>query len=229
MDFPKPWGNYLLEKIVDTPAPETISFMPQTLAWKIIAGIFVLFICKKIYNAWKTYKINAYRREALAWLEQCSLENDEDVKQLPALLRKTALLAHTAYLQNISVLQNKENIQMTVQASKTAINALHGELWVTWLDKNCNKTNFTDKTQTYTCELLLCQLAYLPKISPQYVQVNNNDFSEDDLQIGVKRLKQQIAQWIKFHQLNFIASSEGKEKVDSEQNKAQQKLGVTHD
>ena len=36
MSFEKPWGNYLLEGIVETIAPQNISFWPQTLAWQFI-------------------------------------------------------------------------------------------------------------------------------------------------------------------------------------------------
>ena len=30
--FPAPWGNYLLEEFVETRAPDSVSFWPQTLA-----------------------------------------------------------------------------------------------------------------------------------------------------------------------------------------------------
>ena len=42
--FAKPWGNYLLEKIVETQTPQSISWLPQTLGWKLLAGITLLLL-----------------------------------------------------------------------------------------------------------------------------------------------------------------------------------------
>jgi hypothetical protein len=188
MSFDKPWGNYLLDKIVETTAPETVSFWPQTLAWQLIFIFLIFLFLKKGYQSWKTYQTNAYRREALAWLAQCSLTNEEGVRQLPALLRKTALLANeVSHNKNIIAANNL----------RQEITELSGESWLAWLDNQCSQSNFTHKKQSattshWTNERLLTQLAYVPKLD-----LNDNEFSD-----ALNQLCQQIAVWIQYHQLN---------------------------
>ncbi|MBU2870912.1 DUF4381 domain-containing protein [Colwellia sp. E2M01] len=209
MSFEKPWGNYLLEKIVETPAPEKISFMPQTLAWQVVFGLLIVFVIIKLYRAWKTYKINVYRREALAWLAQCSLNKESDVRQLPALIRKTALLAHQAYVDNLSPLKVTVTLSNNIEASRSKINTLKGKEWLTWLNEHCTKSSFTDglsskssanienqiqNTQSlHNCETLLTQLAYTVNI----------DFSDEKFNQALTALSENIKNWIQYHQLTF--------------------------
>ncbi|WP_114327348.1 DUF4381 domain-containing protein [Candidatus Colwellia aromaticivorans] len=137
--FDKPWGNYLLEKIVETQTPEFISWFPQTIGWKILAVFILFFISYKGYKIYKIYKIyqsNAYRREALSWLAHCQKTDDINLyKQLPALLRKTALSAF----------------------KRSEVSQLTGSCWEHWLDQQCQKTSFVS-----SCPTLLHQLAFKP-------------------------------------------------------------------
>ncbi|NQZ25284.1 MAG: DUF4381 domain-containing protein [Colwellia sp.] len=179
MSFEKPWGNYLLEAIVETKAPDTISFWPQTMAWQLILIVLIMFMLKKCYQAWQNYQANAYRREALAWLAQCSLTNEEDIRQLPALLRKTALLAMNG---------------------RQEITQLTGPSWAAWLDTHCSRSHFSEKqpqqsSSRFSCEKLLAQLAYMPAID-----INDVHFNK-----GLMQLCQQIKLWITYHQLTITA------------------------
>lgn len=146
--FEKPWGNYVLEKIVETQAPETISWLPQTLGWKIILTGSVAYLLLKSYRAYKTYQQNAYRREALNMLSQLpSPMSDYKYRQLPLLLRKTALTAF----------------------KRADVTQLHGEFWELWLDKQCKETNFSQQ-----CPTLLHQLSFAPTLDEpeeQYQQL----------------------------------------------------------
>ena len=184
MSFEKPWGNYLLEKIVETTAPETISYFPQTIAWQIICIVLIIFILNKGYQSWKTYQANAYRREALFWLSQCSLSNEEDVRQLPALLRKTALLACQVNNNNHST-QSGE----LVIICRDEITQLSGNAWAIWLDEHCTKTKFSHQTAALSSEQLLKNLAYIAHI----------DLLDDKFNKALKLLSQQITLWIKYH------------------------------
>jgi len=188
MSFEKPWGNYLLEKIVETIAPETISYFPQTIAWQIICIVLIIFIINKGYQSWKTYQANAYRREALFWLSQCSLSNEEDVRQLPALLRKTALLA--CQVNNNNHLTQSAELIIT---RRNEITQLSGNSWATWLDAHCTKTKFSHQTAALSfplsSELLLNKLAYIAHI----------DLLDDQFNKALKLLSQQITLWIKYH------------------------------
>jgi len=188
MSFEKPWGNYLLDKIVETTAPETISFFPQTIAWQIISIVLIILIIKKAYQSWKTYQENAYRREALAWLAQCSLTKEDDIRQLPTLLRKTALLAN-----QVSISEDPTAVRKRHQV----ITQLSGPSWAAWLDKQCAKSHFSPEEQSsrpssLSNEKLLAQLPYIPELD-----LNDNEFSD-----ALKQLCQQIAVWIQYHQLN---------------------------
>jgi len=187
MSFDKPWGNYLLDKIVETTSPEAISFFPQTLAWQLIFLLLVLFTIKKGYQRWQSYQDNAYRREALAWLAQCSLTNEEDVRQLPALLRKTALLA----CELTSKQHSNQNAEMVITRPDKIIQ-LSGNAWVSWLDEHCTKTQFSDQATPLSSEKLLSQLAYKPRLA-----LNDEEFNG-----ALKQLCQQIKLWIKYHQLS---------------------------
>lgn len=134
--FAKPWGNYLLENLIENQAPAEISWLPQTLGWQLLAIVLVLFTLNKSYQAYQRYQHNTYRREALKWLEQCQQSHELNLyKQLPALLRKTALYAFT----------------------RTDISQLSGKSWEAWLDQQCQQTNFTN-----VCPNMLHQLAYMP-------------------------------------------------------------------
>lgn len=209
MSFEKPWGNYLLEAIVETKAPDMISFWPQTIAWQLLFIFFIMLILKKVYQSWKNYQANAYRREALVWLAQCSLSNEEDIRQLPALLRKTAILANNRQLKESNSFTNKNNggdkrnddtgentnTSLAIKC-KQEITELRGIPWVKWLDQHCSKSHFHEQealssSKNYSCEKLLTQLPYMAKID-----LNNAPFNK-----GLIQLRQQIELWIKHHQL----------------------------
>jgi len=188
MSFAKPWGNYLLDNIVETTAPEAISFFPQTIAWQLIFIWLLILVIKKSYQSWKTYQTNAYRREALAWLAQCSLSTKEDIRQLPALLRKTALLA--------SEISKNESFS-AARKSRQEITELTGPSWAAWLDKQCAKSQFSQEGHSsppdhFSNERLLAQLPYVAKLD-----LNNSEFND-----ALAQLYQQIALWIQYHQLN---------------------------
>ncbi|PKH87304.1 DUF4381 domain-containing protein [Colwellia sp. Bg11-28] len=210
MSFEKPWGNYLLEAIVETKAPDMISFWPQTIAWQLLFILLIMLIIKKVYLSWKNYQANAYRREALVWLAQCSLSNEEDIRQLPALLRKTAMLANNRQLKesNSFPINNNNggdksnddtgenpNTSFAIKC-KQEITVLRGIPWVKWLDQQCSQSHFHEKealssSDYYSCERLLTQLAYMDKID-----LNNIPFNT-----GLIQLRQQIELWIKHHEL----------------------------
>ena len=137
--FEKPWGNYILEKIVETQAPESISWLPQTLGWKILLLIILFSLSIKGYRIYKTYQSNAYRRDALQILRRFKYSADQyDSRQLPVLLRKVALAGF----------------------NRAQVTQLNGTTWEIWLDQQCSKTNFNQ-----LCPTLLHQLAYSRAIS----------------------------------------------------------------
>lgn len=123
--FSESWGNYLLKNLSETQAPNTVDWWPQTIAWQILFFVGLIYIGFKVYRAIKKYRHNAYRREALAWLQSLPdyrvSEPDALFSQLPSLLRKVALSAY----------------------KRDEVCTLSNESWLQWLDQQCENTNFT--------------------------------------------------------------------------------------
>lgn len=156
--FDKPWGNYLLEKIVETQPPEAISWLPQTIGWKITFVILFFYLCFKVIAEYKKYKRNTYRRNALKWLKQYQSDEEWYYRQLPVLLRKTAISGY----------------------DRTTITSLSGGDWDSWLDSQCQKTDFSS-----SCSMILHQLAFAPDFN----------LSAQEKQL----LIQHVSTWIKHH------------------------------
>ncbi len=137
--FPKPWGNYLIDGIVETTPPDMVSLWPQTIGWQLVFIAIIGLIGKKVYDQYMQYKRNAYRRDAIKLLNQLTenADNDHLLKKLPALLRTTALYAFDR--QQVS----------NLTASK----------WEHWLDKQCPESQFSTEYRG-----ILQQLAFAPGI-----------------------------------------------------------------
>lgn len=82
----------MVDQLSPPPVPEQISWMPQTWGWAMIAAILVILLASWAWRRWRRWKANAYRREALAELEQ-RLSRDEGVSALAEIVRRTALVA----------------------------------------------------------------------------------------------------------------------------------------
>tara|TARA_B110000881_G_scaffold219374_1_gene241111 strand:+ start:1877 stop:2425 length:549 start_codon:yes stop_codon:yes gene_type:complete len=136
--FERPWGNYLLEKIVETQTPSPIDWLPQTLAWQVLFILLIIVVISKSYRAYKNYQADSYRREALKWLVQYQQEDEFSFyQQLPQLLRKTALAAF----------------------KRSVVIPLSSSAWEQWLDDQCEQSDFVN-----ACPNLLHQLAFAPNI-----------------------------------------------------------------
>lgn len=187
MSFEKPWGNYLLEKIIETPAPDAVSLWPETIAWQILLVCLIAYLLIKTYNAWKNYQANIYRREALQWLEQCSLTNEDDVRQFPALIKKAALLAN-----ELTKTHENQDVRDSAIARHNDISLLSGSEWALWLDKHCTKTHFSQANKTTNMAELLKTLAYAPSLN----------FNDDNFIKAINELYQQIHLWVQHHDVS---------------------------
>ena len=154
--FPAPWGNYLLQGLVETNTPQSVSLWPQTIGWQLIALVLFGYSIRKSYLAWRTYKRNAYRREALAWINRLpdytSIGEQPIFRQLPSLLRKTALQGF----------------------ERQEVSPLSAESWESWLDEKCDKTSFSRE-----CANHLHVLAYTrqPQLEPLQMKVLLNQMT----------------------------------------------------
>lgn len=139
-NFAKPWGEYILRELIETPPPDAISWFPSTWGWKCVYVVFICYVLFKSVKAYQRYKRDIYRRTSLMWFEQLEQLNKTDkaryVLQIPLVLKAAALQGF----------------------DRTMINSLTKCQWPIWLDDTCSKTNFDDGYAN-----LLYQLAYAPK------------------------------------------------------------------
>jgi hypothetical protein len=155
-EFAAPWGNYMVLDLVPTEVPQFVSFLPQTMIWGVLGVFLVFYVVKEVYCTWRIYQQNAYRREALSWLSNLpayrNLREQPIYRQLPALLRRTALQAF----------------------ERDQICALSNERWEHWLDQRCDKTSFAQQVPNQ-----LQDLAYSPepKIDAQQMQLLSRQIS----------------------------------------------------
>jgi len=108
-----------LDALVDIVVPEAVSFSPVTLGWKLLAGVLILALFAAGMVAYRRYRRNRYRREALAELKALSAAVShagpgkvEALRAVPVLLRRVALTSD----------------------DRAAVASLSGDMWLEYLD-----------------------------------------------------------------------------------------------
>lgn len=91
--FARTFGNYNLHGIEEVHLPEAVSWMPQTIGWKVLALLLLLLCCLVAYRQINAWWQNRYRREALKQLAELEAAGDTYTLMscLPRLLKATAL------------------------------------------------------------------------------------------------------------------------------------------
>lgn len=147
--FADTFGNYMLHGIEEVHLPASISWWPQTFAWKIlgllaIAGLSYWFFVKAAYW-WR----NRYRRQAIADLAALQKSGDSwqaAVAQLPILLKATALQAYP----------------------RDQVAQLSGQAWLAFLDAHYDGPRFCEATGSR-----LLQVAYQPSDQWQLSEIDS--------------------------------------------------------
>ncbi|MGI9294648.1 MAG: DUF4381 domain-containing protein, partial [Pseudomonadales bacterium] len=125
------FGNYLIRGIEEIELPESVSWLPQTIGWKVLALLVFLLAAYKFYQAAKQWWRNRYRRSALLRLKELEEEAAGDYLQvaaeLPGLLKATALHAYP----------------------RAEVAALSGESWLDFLDAHYSGRSFRSGTGQY--------------------------------------------------------------------------------
>ena len=87
-----------LDALANIVQPEAVSFTPVTVGWKILALIVAVALAAAAWMAFRHWRRNRYRREALAELETLSAAATgsgpgkvEALRALPVLLRRVVL------------------------------------------------------------------------------------------------------------------------------------------
>jgi len=99
----------LLDMLEPAPLPSTVSMVPQTWGWVVLGLIVVAMSGLAVHSALRHRKANAYRRSALAELQQAQ----DDPAAVASILRRTALAAFP----------------------RRDIAGLHGSDWITFLEQ----------------------------------------------------------------------------------------------
>ncbi|WP_321284369.1 DUF4381 domain-containing protein [uncultured Vibrio sp.] len=86
-DLPRPPGSYILSELHDVTVPPSVSWYPQTVGWKILAGVVVIALIYLAYRFLRKWWVNRYRKEALNAISQLEAGNNEMPKTLFSILK----------------------------------------------------------------------------------------------------------------------------------------------
>ncbi len=137
-EISRTFGNYILHGIEEVHLPDPITWMPQTIGWKVLGLVAVFVLGVMAFRVLRKWWGNRYRREALKQLtvlESSASDWKEVARTLPELLKATALQAY----------------------SRNEIASLSGRQWLAFLDDHCTGSSFLEKTGQQ-----LIELSYLP-------------------------------------------------------------------
>lgn len=122
--FNENWGNPELSQLIELSPPQAISWYPQTLGWYLVLAIITSLLIYRLYQSYRQYLANAYRRAAFSELEQLTIKLHSH-NLLPTLLRRTALYAYP----------------------RQEVASLTGREWEAWLDDQCPHCHFSTTHQ----------------------------------------------------------------------------------
>jgi hypothetical protein len=118
---------YSLDQLHDIVEPVAISWWPPTTGFWLLLAIVLVWCLAMGLRSWIRYQRNAYRREALAQL-------DEIEHRIHASGSKDAAL--------IAIAQLLKRVALTA-CPREKVAALTGVCWLTFLDKSGNTNRFT--------------------------------------------------------------------------------------
>jgi hypothetical protein len=93
-EFADTFGNYLLHGIAEVELPSKISWLPQTIAWKILLLLLLILLVFTLFKGFKHWQANAYRRQAVKQLKSLYQSGEGVLEILPVMLKSTALHAY---------------------------------------------------------------------------------------------------------------------------------------
>ncbi|WOX05151.1 DUF4381 domain-containing protein [Microbulbifer pacificus] len=107
----------MIAQLVPPPEPPAVSMWPATPAAKSVGALLLLMLLFFVWRRIQTYRANAYRRAALAELQQAA----DDPARIAEILRRTALVAYP----------------------RTQVAALTGDDWLGFLNQHYPGNAFT--------------------------------------------------------------------------------------
>lgn len=85
-----PPSTYILRNLNDVTVPESISWWPQTIGWKVLACLLALAMVYMTYRVIEHWWMNRYRSEAIRYVDSLDI-NDSEMPRLVLHAVKTVL------------------------------------------------------------------------------------------------------------------------------------------
>ncbi|GAB2649201.1 DUF4381 domain-containing protein [Vibrio panuliri] len=82
-----PPSTYILRELHDVTVPESVSWLPQTIGWKLLAVILVVILLVLLAKLVRRWWINRYRQEALISLSQLDIDDPQMPYQVFSVLK----------------------------------------------------------------------------------------------------------------------------------------------
>jgi hypothetical protein len=137
----------LLSYIKNPPVELETSWFPETIGWKILLLILVIFLTKRGIGFYKKWKSNEYRRLALRELEKQNVSLLEFSKTLKETIR-------FAYPENYNNRLNKEDLYNLLM-DKITSNNIEKELFFKWQDSLLMKNKEITKEERETIKIFV--------------------------------------------------------------------------
>lgn len=85
---PTPPSSYILRGLQEVGLPESVSWWPQTLGWKILAGVGLVLLILWLYRQGQRWWKNRYRREALSVTQTLDINASQFEYQLFVIIKR---------------------------------------------------------------------------------------------------------------------------------------------
>lgn len=134
--LPEAFGNYALGDFVEVTSPASISWLPQTPGWLLVAAVIAWYVGRWAWRRLAQWYRNRYRREALARLQTIS-SSASCLNELSTLLKITAVAAY----------DRPETAQ------------LNGPPWPEFLNRKCASEPFDEELSALLAEGIYRQVS----------------------------------------------------------------------
>ncbi|CAH0529653.1 DUF4381 domain-containing protein [Vibrio hippocampi] len=111
-------SSYILRNMAEVANPDSVSLIPQTLGWLLLLVIILLVLSYVVTKRYLNYRMNQYRREALAILQHNQHNEKRDLMCYQVLTQ----VSHYLYLQQKKYPQQKKQF---------------GQAWLDYLNRQC--------------------------------------------------------------------------------------------
>ncbi len=128
-----------LDNLRDITVPPPVSWWPLAPGWWVIMAVILVATVSFGYRAWRRWKANAYRRDALAELDQAT-----EVASMVEILKRTALVAYP----------------------RAEVAALTGSPWCAWLEKT-GRERMSDGVRAALTKGVFARSSELESSSPE--------------------------------------------------------------